>query len=68
MSAAQRMSLLAGTLAALLMGFIVFQSTTQEVETQTINQGSSAAKQPTTYAPTNARKFAPSRMLVSNAF
>ena len=49
MSPAQRMSLLAGTLAAFLLVFIVLQGATQEVDPQT--EGEVAAEQPTYPSP-----------------
>ena len=61
MSAAQRVSLLAGALLAFSLILVIFQSTTQEVETQ--SAGSPAAEQPT-YPPTEARGFAAGQIIV----
>jgi hypothetical protein len=58
MSAAQRVSLLAGALLAFSLIRIVFQSTTQELETQSAR----AAEQPT-YPPTEAREFAAGQII-----
>ncbi len=59
MSAAQRVSLLAGALLAFSLILIILQSTTQEVETQ--SEG--AADQPT-FPPTEAREFAAGQIIV----
>ena len=62
MSYIQRISLLAGVLAATVVCFIVFQSATQEVETQT--EGDSGTAQPTYSAPSD-EEFAAGRIIVS---
>ena len=62
MSPAQRMSLLAGTLAAFLLVFIVLQGATREVDTQT--EGEEAAEQPT-YPPPGDEQFARDQIIVS---
>jgi thermitase len=61
MSPAQRISLLAGTLAAFLLVFIVLQGATQEVDTQT--EGEGAAEQPT--YPPGEDQFARDQIIVS---
>jgi thermitase len=62
MSPAQRMSLLASTLAAFLLVFIVLQGATREVDTQT--EGEEAAEQPT-YPPPGDEQFARDQIIVS---
>jgi hypothetical protein len=62
MSAAQRVSLVAGTLVATLAVLVIFQSATQEVKTQAEGGGFSAAERPT-YPPTDTREFAGGRSL-----
>ena len=64
MSFVQRISLLAGVLAASVICFIVFQSATQEVETQTEGDGGSGNAQPTYSAP-NEEEFAAGRIIVN---
>ena len=64
MSFVQRISLLAGVLAATVICFIVLQSATQEVETQTGGDGSSGTAQPTYPVPSD-EEFAAGRIIVS---
>ncbi len=62
MSTAQRVSLLAGALAALSLILLIFQGATQDVETRTEDDGS-GAEQPT-YPPTTTGKFAECQIIV----
>jgi len=62
MSPAQRTSLLAGALTAILFLFIVLQGATQEVDTQT--EGGGAVEQPT-YPPPSDEQFARGQIIVS---
>jgi subtilisin family serine protease len=64
MSATQRASLLAGTLVALLTVLLIFQSATQEVETQA--EGGGPAGQ-STDPPANGREFAKDQIIVELA-
>ena len=64
MSFVQRISLLAGVLAASVICFIVLQSATQEVETQTEGDGGSGNAQPTYSAPSE-EEFAAGRIIVN---
>ena len=60
MSITQRMTLIAGALVGTLVIFVVFQGATQEVETQTENQG---AEQPSFPAPGDG-EFVPGEVIV----
>src|SRR3712207_1538655 len=62
MSGTHRVRLWAGTVVALLTVLLVFQSATQEVETQT-EGGGSAAQQPAN-PPTTGRGFAKDQIIV----
>ena len=64
MSLVQRISLLAGVLTAAVVCFVVFQSATQEVETQTEGDGVSGTAQPTYSSPSD-EEFAAGRIIVS---
>jgi thermitase len=63
MSAAHRLSLSAGTFATLLLVLLIFQSATQEVETQG-EPLRSPAEQPA-HPPTNGGEFAEDRIIVT---
>ncbi len=63
MSAALRVSLLAGTLVALSLVLVIFQGATQEVDTQTEGQADDAAERPSFPAPGDG-EFAPGQIIV----
>jgi subtilisin family serine protease len=62
MSRAQRISLMAGALAATLLLFIVLQGATQEVETQPQQQAD--VREQSTYPPTDGSEFAKDQIIV----
>ena len=62
MSITQRITLLAGALTAALVIFVVYEGATQEVETQTENQGATG-EQPSFPAPSD-REFVPGEVIV----